>query len=364
MRSRSVTATASAMVVFLLVVNQPAFAQDQVADGQWYHQFLSTAQAHQAVQGESITVAVIDSGVDASHPDLVGSVLPGTDLTHEGPGDGRRDTDGHGTKMASLIAAHGRVRGVAPEAKILAVRAGTGSGTSTSNVALGIRWAVAQKAKVISIATGNDVDDQLTRQEIQAALAADTVVVASAGNKPPDSSVLFPAAYPGVVAVAAVGRNGERAPVSATGPQIVIAAPGVDISGAHPGGKYSIGTGTSDATAIVAGAVALIRARYPQLKAADVVRRLTATATDKGSPGRDPEYGFGVINLVAALTADVPVATDGPSALSKGPGPGGGGSSTPDGPQWLLYVVFGAAGVALVVAVIAFVLFARGRRRG
>jgi len=347
--------------VLLAAVAQPVSAADQVSDGQWYHQFLSTAQAHQHTEGAGVTVAVIDSGVDATHADLAGSVLSGVDLTNEGPGDGHVDTDGHGTKMASLIAGHGRVRGVAPAAKVLPIRAGVFEGARGDHVIDGIKWAVAHGAGVISISLGGE-GDPLERQEVQTALASDVVVVAGAGNRPEDTSVRFPAAYPGVLAVAAVGRNGEHAPVSVAGPQVVIAAPGVDISGAHPGGRYSVGSGTSDATAIAAGAVALIRAKFPQLKAAEVVRRLTATATDKGSPGRDPEYGYGVINLVGALTADVPVGTEGPSKASGGAGPTN-KPSTPDGPPLVLLLIFGAAAVALVVALIGFVVWARGRRR-
>lgn len=97
-----------------------------------------------------------------------------------------------------------------------------------------------------------------------------------------------------------------RAAVSVTGPEIDVAAPAVDIYSTSIDGKYSKGLGTSGATAIVAGAVALIRSKYPDLPASEVVHRLTATAVDKGPPGRDDEYGYGVIDLVAALTADVP----------------------------------------------------------
>jgi subtilisin family serine protease len=118
--------------------------------------------------------------------------------------------------------------------------------------------------------------------------------------------VQYPAAYPGVLAVAATGKDGSVAPVSVHGEQIAIAAPGVDMLGTGSGGTYVRGTGTSDATAIVAGAVALVRSRYPDLSAEEVVHRLTATATDKGPKGRDNQYGYGVLNLMAALTADVP----------------------------------------------------------
>ncbi len=109
-----------------------------------------------------------------------------------------------------------------------------------------------------------------------------------------------------MIAVGGVDRIGEHASVSVSGPEIDIAAPAVDIYSTSYDGKYSKGTGTSSATAIVAGAAALIRSKYPDLPAQEVAHRLTATAVDKGPPGRDDQYGYGVIDLVAALTADVP----------------------------------------------------------
>lgn len=116
----------------------------------------------------------------------------------------------------------------------------------------------------------------------------------------------YPASEPGVIAVGGVDRRGNHAAVSVTGPEIDVVAPAVDIYSTGINGGYRVGTGTSDATAIVAGAAALIRSKYPDLPAQEVAHRLTATAIDKGLPGRDDEYGYGVIDLVAALTADVP----------------------------------------------------------
>jgi len=351
-RSRFAIALA---VLMWLGANLPAAAADNISDGQWYHEFLNTAQASQITRGEGVNVAVIDTGVDAGHPDLAGSVLPGTDLTD--PSDGRTDLDGHGTAMASLIAGHSRIRGIAPAAKILPVRViARRSQVKASKFVAAVRWAVANGAKVISISASSE-DDLLTQQEIQAAMAADVVVVAAAGNRPDDTSVAFPAAIPGVVAVGAVDRNGNHADFSVSGPQVVVAAPGVDTSAAVPGGKYLVGSGTSDATAITAGAVALIRAKFPQMKASEVVRRLTATAIDKGTPGRDPDYGFGVINLVGALTADIPAATTAPAASATT------SSATPPSepdrfPWWILVLaVIAVAGLAVGVMLLA-------RRRG
>ncbi|HCU52334.1 MAG TPA: type VII secretion-associated serine protease, partial [Micromonosporaceae bacterium] len=290
---------ATALICLLiLMAGMPAHAADRVSDGQWFHTFLRTAEAHAITTGSGVTVAVIDTGVDASHPDLAGSVLPGADLVASG-GDGRIDTDGHGTAMAGLIAAHGRVIGTAPQVKIFPVRyAATNEGGPLDDLAAGINWAARKGVDVISISHGDPIDDLLLKQVVQNALAADIVVVASAGNVPKVSRVVYPAAIPGVVAVGGVDRNGNHSSVSVTGPEVVISAPSDAISSTDKGGGYREGTGTSDATAIVAGAAALIRARFPQLKASEVVRRLTATAVDKGAPGRDNEYGYGVLNLV------------------------------------------------------------------
>lgn len=338
-----------------LLVAAPVQAADPVSDGQWFHRFLNTEQAHTITKGADITVAVIDSGVDATQPDLTGSVLSGHDLTATTGGNGHTDIDGHGTAMAGLIAAHGRVTGIAPEAEILPVRTSVRIEGAVDKLAVGIRWAVANGAKVISISRGADTSgDLLLEQEVQKALAADIVVVAAAGNRPQDDQVLHPAAIPGVVAVAGVDQNGNHSAVSVSGPEVVIAAPSDDISSTGPNGVYPITTGTSDATAIVAGAVALVRAKFPELKGPDVVRRLTETATDKGTPGRDPDYGYGVLNLVGALTADVPVDTTATPKTSASTNP----PSTSNGfPWWLV-----AVAVLPILAVVILLFLRRARR--
>lgn len=187
-------------------------------------------------------------------------------------------------------------------------------------------------------------DDLLLRQVVEEAIARDVVVVAAAGNSPHDKGVQWPAAIPGVVAVAGVDRNGNRSKISVAGPEVVLAAPSDDISSTNTGGGYRVGTGTSDATAIVAGAVALVRSKFPNLKAKEVIRRLTATAIDKGAPGRDPEYGYGIVNLVGALTADLPTQ----AAITKAPAPPL--EERRDGFSWWLI----ALPTGVVLATIAF----------
>jgi type VII secretion-associated serine protease mycosin len=321
-----VTSVASRLLTGLLVVavviliNAPVEA-DVVRDAQWHLDVLRMQQIHLQEQGEGIRVAIIDSGVDASHPDLAGAVAPGVDFRRAG--DGRTDSSGHGTAMAGIVAARGRpggvgVLGIAPKAVLIPVNAG---GPGNPEAEAGIDWAVQHGAKVICLAFGSGGDTRLERA-VERAIAADAVVVAAAGNRPTASRIQAPARYPGVLAVVGVDREGKHAEVSVTGPEAVLAAPAVEIVSTNAGGGYRTGTGTSDATAIVAGAVALVRSKYPQLKAPEVIHRLAATAIDKGKPGRDDEYGYGVIDLVAALTADVPpLGSSAPAAPSTAAAP-------------------------------------------
>jgi len=162
---------------------------------------------------------------------------------------------------------------------------------------------------------------------VEKAINAGILIVAAAGNRP-EKRIQAPARYPGVIAAVGVDRNGDHAAISVSGPEAVLAAPAVDIVTTATGGGYQIGGGTSDATAIIAGVAALVRSKFPNLSAREVVHRMTATATDKGAPGRDDEYGYGIVNPVAALTADVPplpsaTPSDKPS-IGAAPPPTGG----------------------------------------
>ncbi len=355
---RRLALTLALLASIVLLPAAPAYA-DQVRDAEWHLSFLHVAEAQRISQGDGIVVGVLDVGVDATHPDLAGSVLPGTDLVDSG-GDGHRDEDGHGTGVAGLIAAHGRgtsgILGIAPRAKILPVRYHTQ--TLVGHLPGGIDWAVEHGAKVICIASGGS-DDPLLRYAVERAIAADVVVVAAAGNRPGDLRVIFPAAYSGVLAAAGVDRNGNHADISTTGPEVVLAAPAVKVALTYPGARYVTSDGTSWATAILAGAAALVRAKFPSLPAEEVIHRLTATAIDKGPPGRDDEYGYGVVDLVAALTKDVPPLTPSatPAATGAASPPAVSQPSTKDrqAPLALLaalaVLVISAVAVGVIVAV-------------
>ncbi|MFB6392062.1 type VII secretion-associated serine protease mycosin [Polymorphospora lycopeni] len=358
--------------IFVLTSTTPALA-DPVRNSQWHLDFLRVSEAHEISRGQGITVAVIDTGVEP-HPDLRKNLLRGFDLVEGGSGDGRQDRSSHGTGMAGLIAAHGQaerdgILGIAPQAKILPIRDETEriKGDADS-IAGGIETAITEGAKVVNISSSSGPSPRL-RSAIDRAMRADILIFASAGNFPEDSVVTFPAILEGVVAVGAVDRNGNHSPTSVTGSKVEIVAPGVDIVSTGLNGGYRKGTGTSGAAAIVSGAAALVRSKFPDLSAAEVVHRLTATAVDKGPPGRDEQYGYGVLDLVAALTADVPPlgTSPGPSA-SPSPSPSG-SSAAGDGPDdrpsegWRPgFFVLGAVAAAGLAAVALFV--SRRRRRG
>ncbi|GAA3338774.1 type VII secretion-associated serine protease mycosin [Amorphoplanes nipponensis] len=305
---RRLAAATSIGLAIILAAPAPASA-DQHRDEQWYLQSLRIAQAHRITQGEGVTVAVIDSGVWAGHPDLKGAVLPGYNVL--GKGDGREDLEGHGTGVAGIIAARGRsgnrgVLGVAPAAKVLPVS----PAGSPLVVAKAIDWAVEHGAKVINMSFLTAGSDGLAAA-VKRAADSDVVLVGGSGNNDEvgtDSE--YPAAYPEVLAVGATDRAGKVAAFSHRGPQLDLTAPGVDIAVANgdPGREYQRVEGTSVSTAIVSGAAALIRAEYPALTAAQVVDVLESTAVDKGDPGRDDAYGFGELDVVGALSAAATVA--------------------------------------------------------
>jgi type VII secretion-associated serine protease mycosin len=349
----------------LLGVSCPPAHADRFRDAQWYLKALRVTEAQNITKGAGMTVAVVDSGVMAGHPDLKGAVLPGRDVLTEG-GDARTDPRGHGTEMAGIIAARGHggsqgLLGLAPDAKVLPVSPAEDPLVASQ----AIEWAADHGARVISMSFAIGGSDRLAAA-VKKAAADDIVLIAGAGNDGNGSSAdRFPGAYPEVLAVGALDRKGAIADFSTQGPQVGITAPGVDIpvTNGHYTSGYGIIKGTSPATAIVAGAAALIRAKYPALSARQVVERLTSTAVDKGAKGRDDAYGYGELNLMAALTAEVdaspsspgPQTTDAPVAQ---PESDDSGSGIPP----LLFV--GIGGVLLAGVAVAVWRSRRGRTTG
>jgi len=274
--------------------------------------------------------------------------------------------------MAGLIAARGHgadagALGIAPKARILPVRYTDSIVGATSRLPEAIRWAAEHGAGVISMSFGMPDSPEL-EEAITVAQRADVVLVAAVGNRPNVSAVEYPAAYPGVIAAAGVDRNGDHAAVSVTGPQVVLSAPAVDIVTTDKRGQtgYRKATGTSDATAIIAGAAALVRARFPTLSAAEVVHRLTATARDRGPRGRDEQYGFGVLDVVAALTATVPPPTASAIPTAAPTGPAGDATAIPPARQERLSLGVTLVGLGCLLLAgggLAAFLWHRARRR-
>lgn len=262
--------------------------------------------------GVGVTVAVIDSGVDTEHVQLRGRVLSGNDLLDPGR-DGSRDCVGHGTAVASLIAAIPRdgveFRGLAPKAKILPVRVSeqqiidgrqSGENVKPPDFARAIRWATENGADVINFSVVLYEDSPVVRDAVAQALAADVVVVAAAGNLHDNGDPRpYPAAYPGVIGVGAIGAGGQRAAFSQVGTYVDVVAPGEAVLVAAPGRGHLEQSGTSYAAPFVAATAALLREYRPELSAAQVAARIIATA-DPAPDGAG--YGSGVLNPYRALT--------------------------------------------------------------
>lgn len=305
-------------------VFMPAAHADNLREYQWYLSELHIDEAHAISTGGGQVVAIIDTGVDGNHPALTGKLLPGVGIGDDAPAEGATDVapQGHGTAMATIIAAEGDLLGVAPSVKILPVS--LGDRITSDEMAEGIRWAVDHGATVVNLSLGATQAGAASAAESDAvsyALAHDVVVVAAAGNaKEQGRQVHSPGNIPGVVTVAGTDRDGGSWEGSAYGPQVVVAAPAQEIAGGVPpyvaDESYQLIDGTSAAAALVSGTAALVRAKYPQLDAANVVNRLMSSASDVGEPGRDDQYGFGIIQPLSALSDDIPTIAGWPIATA------------------------------------------------
>lgn len=268
---------------------------------------LDLADVHRQSRGARIKIAVIDSGIDTAHPELLGALDKAGDMLTGAPAN-LADADNHGTGMASALFARAQLTGVAPAASLLAARAFKGStgndrsgaqGTSW-HVLKGIDWSVAEGARVLNLSFAGPRDELVSRV-LAVASQRGVVAVAAAGNAGPRSAPLFPASDPNVIAVTALDANDNVFPMANRGRHIAVAAPGVDVLVAQPSSGYGITTGTSVATAHVSGLVALLIEQDARLDVTQVRSLLTSTARDLGAPGPDAEFGAGMINIRGAL---------------------------------------------------------------
>lgn len=259
--------------------------------------------------GDGVKVAVIDTGIDYNHPDLDGNYAGGYDFANDD--NDPMDDHSHGTHVAGTIAAEddgSGVVGVAPKASVygLKVLKASGSG-SFSDIIAALQWTVDNGIQVTNNSYGSSMDPGST---VQAAFdnsyAAGVLHIAAAGNsgtrKGKGNNVIYPARWGSVVAVAATGSTDTRASFSSTGPANELAAPGVSIKSSVPGGGYGTMSGTSMASPHAAGTAALIIAAGYVTSANDVRLRLQDTADDLGDPGRDNQYGYGLVDADEAVT--------------------------------------------------------------
>lgn len=351
----------------------PAAHADVIREHEWGLRAMHGQQAWKYSRGGHITVAVLDTGVFPTNPDLIGKVVTGPDYTHSDRGPSSPYWGRHGTAMASIIAGHGHdnggadgVIGIAPRARILSIRVTleandplrrdrTALNRTRYALANGIRYAADHGASIISMSlgggTGSYDGSQSERSAIAYAQKKGVLLVASAGNDGARANRrTFPAAYDGVLAVGAVGRKLHRAPFSNSRPYVRVLAPGVGIVTAGGQAGYASTTGTSASTAFVAGTAALIRSRYRKLPAPVVTQAL--------------EQGTGRADALDARRALVAAARLKKARTGGAPTPMASGNSMPTEDstgRTLLYA--GIGGGALLVAILAAVVVVSMRRR-
>ncbi|MEC5181334.1 S8 family serine peptidase [Arthrobacter sp. CG_A4] len=351
--------TASAMMALALAAGSlsaaltaaPAAHADGWRDKEYWLAEYGIAKAWEVSKGANVKVAVIDSGVDGKHPDLAGVMAGGVDISGAGSPDGQKSIGArpeHGTLVATMLAGRGHqppspsptaspgpgatpsatpsaapgpavgpdgIVGVAPEAQLLSVSTWLGSAnpggkSDQDQIPQAVRWAVDNGARVINISLGSTSPEwpQSWDAAFLYAEQKDVVIVAAAGNRVGGNvQVGAPATIPGVLTVAGLDRKGAASiDSSSQGISIGVAAPAENLIGGMPAGGYAEWAGTSGATPIVAGVAALIRSKWPEMTASQVINRIVSTTRDAGAPGKDPLYGFGILNAEAALKADVP----------------------------------------------------------
>lgn len=267
-----------------------------MASAQYAPAQLNVPQAHALATGEGVRIAVIDAGVDASHPELDGRLLDGS---------ASREPSAHGTAVAGIIAARQRLTGIAPGSLILAIDAFAGRDGrelgSTIDVLRGLERAAKHGARIANLSFAGPRDDLLART-LRALALRGIVLVAAAGNGGADAVPPYPAAHPDVLGVTAVDARSALYDKATHGPHVALAAPGVELLAPTVGKGYQVISGTSMASAHIAGVAALVLQADPDLTPEALRDVLLATARDLGAPGRDDMYGAGNADALAAVT--------------------------------------------------------------
>ncbi|WP_448331678.1 S8 family serine peptidase [Streptomyces sp. DSM 41534] len=377
----------------------PAAAAQDVSSQQWYLKDMQAESMWKVSKGKGVTVAVVDTGVNASISELRGQVLEGADMSHN-PTGAHKDSDGHGTNIAALIAgtgASGGIQGLAPGAKILPVKDVVDARVDSSDgiVSKAIRYAADHGARVINVSQGSDaVSSQLPRtlSAVKYAIKKGSLIFAAVGNTGNKTNyVTYPAGFPGVVGVGAINREGKATKWSNSGDQVGMVAIGDEIP-IHCGSNVCTSYGTSQATAITSASAALIWSKHPEWTNNQVLRVMMQTAA-KPTTGDIPSsyLGYGSVRPRKVLLdgeGDPGPANTNPLLAREGatkPEPSGSASkpagdpsqspasdeqaaekpaaeakTSDDGGNTTLWVALGA-GVVVVGAAVAFTVV---RRRG
>jgi thermitase len=284
-------------------VQPAAAANDPYLGSQWHLGKIGATTAWDATQGSAITIAILDSGVDASHPDLSGRLVSGWNFY--GNNSDTSDGNGHGTGVAGAAAASTNngigVAAVAGQAKIMPVRVSDSSGYAYwSTVAQGITWAADRGARVANASFVGVAGSSTVQSAAQYMKNKGGLVVVSAGNNGVRESF---SSTTSLIAVSATDSNDTKTSWSSYGSFVALAAPGLGIYSTTRGGGYASWWGTSVASPVVAGTIALMMAARPTLSSADIEKLLFSTAADLGASGRDEYYGHGRVNAAAAVQA-------------------------------------------------------------
>ncbi|GEP11575.1 S8 family peptidase [Methylobacterium gnaphalii] len=264
-------------------------------------------EAHRVATGRDVAIAVIDSGVDEAHPALAGALSENWDAITKTalPAGGG---EAHGTAVAGIAGARAQLASAAPDAPLVAIRAFTvglqkpGAQGTTIHILRAINRAATAKARVVNMSFTGPADAKLS-QFLAAGAGKGFIYVAAAGNGGPDSPPLYPAADSNVIAVTAIDAQDKLFPAASRGPHVFIAAPGVEVFVATPGGGYGFLSGTSMAAPQVAGIAAMMLQAKPDLTLAALRDALTKSARDLGPAGPDPDFGAGSADAREALQA-------------------------------------------------------------
>lgn len=371
----AVSALLATLLAFAFLLPSSVAQADDMRNAEYWLKSLGVTEAQKETKGEGVKVAVIDTGIDTSHRDLKGAVVGGADMSGAGGARGDKPIgvmSEHGTLVATLLAGRGNnqgeidrvtsenqrlksaweqakktaeeddkdvpeepeyekvpaltggkdgVLGVAPKAELLSVSLWMGDGNPSGisveqQIPKAVKYAVDSGAKVINMSLGSTSPawPESWDEAFKYAEERDVVVVAAAGNRSGGmNQVGAPATIPGVLTVAGVDENGKASQDSSTeGISIGVAAPAEKLVGGLPDNGYARWSGTSGAAPLVAGVAALIRSKYPDMPAEQVINRILKTAKDTGADGVDNLYGYGIIDANAAVNADVPAVSENP----------------------------------------------------